>query len=379
MKTGYFNIQNGCAGDMLAACLIGVSDYKYLEKELKKIVLPNIYELKFISVRRELPSSHHHFESNQFIISLKNKEKPNSYLEIKKIIETSGLKKSIKTRILKIFNIIAQAESKIHKEPLDKIHFHQVGQTDAIIEITSVVILLEFLGIEKVYASPVGISQPAPATMEISKGLPVIFKDVPFEITTPTGISIIKGIVDEFKDTPPIKTIDTSYGTGTNEKIPSDMVVFSYGESFQYTSENIGIIETSIDDTNPIIFEHVIEKLYEQQALEVSIFPGITKKSRPVFNLKILCFPDKKDRLMEIIFKETSSIGIRYREEIRYPLKREIKFIKTIFGEIPVKLSYLNGNIVNISPEYESCKKIAIEQNVPLKKVFSESIKKSDF
>ncbi|MCL5408875.1 MAG: LarC family nickel insertion protein [Candidatus Omnitrophica bacterium] len=378
MTAGYFNVQNGCAGDMLAASIAGICGCKFLEKELKKISLSNIYEIKLIPVKRELPSSHS-FSANQFIVSLKNREKPNSYTEIKKIFETSNFKKSVKSKILEIFSIIAKAESKIHKEPLDKIHFHQVGQTDALVEIASVVILLDFLKIEKIYSSPVGLAKPAPATIEISKGLPVNFKNGPFEITTPTGMAIIKGIVDEFSDTPPMKIIDSSYGTGTNEKIQPNTVLFSYGECNEEIRENLGIIETSIDDMNPVIFEHLMEKLYKQGALEVSFFTGMTKKSRPMFNLRILCFPDKKDSLMEIVFKETSSIGIRYRKEERYPLKREEKIIKTAIGEIPIKVGYFNEKIVNISPEYEVCKKIAAEQNMPLKKVLSEIMKKFNF
>lgn len=368
-RIGYFEVFNGCAGDMLCAGLVDAGlDITLLKKELKKIPLSN-YSIKIQNVKREL--YHHHFmPATKFLVVLKKEEKFRKYGEIKELIKKSNLSESTKKKILKIFDIIAKAEAKVHREKIENVHFHQVGQTDAIIEVASVVIGLELLGIKKVYSSSVGISKPAPATLQIMKNIPVLIKNSPYEITTPTGISILKGLC-EFKSMDEEILIEGSgYGAGEREKPSPNVLKFIYGKEKE--EEYIYVVETNIDDMNPLLFENLYEKLFENGAVDVSVFTGIGKKNRPVFFLKVLVKENSLEKIKEIIFLETTTIGIRYRKEKRDILERKTEFVKTKWGKVRIKLSFSGNKIYNVSPEYDDCKKIAREHKVPLKKVMLE-------
>ncbi len=369
MRVGYFDVINGCAGDMLVGSLIDVGlEVGLLKKELEKLPLKN-YNLEIKKVKRETHFGHK-IEGTQFIVKPIGKcEDEISYKKILQIIKKSSFSSEIKERIIKIFEILAEAESVVHKEPKEKIHFHQIGQIDAIVEITSVVVGIELLKIEKVFSSPVGVSNLAPATAEILKGVPVILKDTPFEISTPTGASILKGIAEFSSGYCDFYMEKIGYGAGTRKYPSPNMVKFLIGD-IKTEDKGIIIIETNIDDMNPVLFGNLIDKILKTGALDISIFQGIGKKNRPVFKIEIIVPEYKFREISEILFKESTTIGFRYRRENRIILDREIKEIDTEFGKIRVKVSYLNGKIVNISPEYEDCKKISDKKNIPLKEVY---------
>jgi len=372
---GYFDVRNGCAGDMIAGALAGCVNIREIKKILNDIDLPSPYSIEIRQVKKDA-DYFHDIEANQFIVKVKGREKARSYKEIVSIFEKSRLACHIKEKILNIFYILAVAEGTIHKKPLEKLHFHAVGQTDALVEIAFSVIALDLLGIKKVFASPVGISCAAPATMEIARGIPVKICNIPFEITTPTGISIIKGITDSYDNTPLFFIKQYCYGTGTIVMADfPNLLQFSYGSDMQYGTEKIGILETSIDDMNPVIFDHLMDVLYAAGVLEVSFFTGITKKSRPIFLIRILCRPHQRGEISGIIFRETTTLGIRYREEERIALKRKLQKIKTEYGDVDIKIGYLSGQPVNVMPEYEQCKTIAMKKKIPLKKVIEEILK----
>ncbi|HOV21716.1 MAG TPA: nickel pincer cofactor biosynthesis protein LarC [bacterium] len=370
-KTGYFEVFNGCAGDMIVGCLIdaGVNP-SILKNELQKIPISN-YTIKIKKVKRKTNSSHF-ISATQFIVILKEKENQRKYTEIVNLIEKSSLSDDIKRKTLKIFNILAISESKVHKEKIDNVHFHQIGQTDAIIEIASAVIGLKLLNIESVYSSSIGISMPSPATLEILKGLPVLIKHIPYEISTPTGVSILKGLCKFHEIDEKISIEGYGYGTGTSETLPSDIMKFIYGKEIDKKKEEIYIIETNIDDMNPVIFEYLYEKLFQAGATDVSVFTGIGKKNRPVFNLQIMVNEENFEKVKEIIFSETTTIGFRYQKEDRIILQRKIKEIKTKWGSVKIKISFYGGKIYNISPEYDDCKKISKKFKIPLKNVITE-------
>ncbi|MCM8803144.1 MAG: LarC family nickel insertion protein, partial [Candidatus Omnitrophica bacterium] len=240
---------------------------------------------------------------------------------------------------------------------------------DAIIEIVSVIIGIEILRIEEVFSSPIGFSNIAPATIEILKGVPTIPKNIPFEITTPTGAAIIKGIANFSPINSDFYINRFGYGAGTRESPPPNMVKFIIGEA-KDEKDSVVIIETNIDDMNPVLIGHLIEKLYNNGALDVSIFHGIGKKNRPVFKVEIILPENKFKKISEILFEESTTIGFRYRKENRIVLEREVKTIKTTIGNVRVKKSYINGKVINISPEYDDCKKISEQKRIPLKKVY---------
>ncbi|MCM8805966.1 MAG: nickel pincer cofactor biosynthesis protein LarC [Candidatus Omnitrophica bacterium] len=373
---GYFDVRNGCAGDMIAGSLASCVDIGEIKKQLKLIDFPTKYDIEIKQVIRHT-GKFHGIKANQFIVKLEEKENDRKYREIVSIFKNSRLNEPAKEKILKVFETLAKAESKVHNECLDKLHFHAVGQTDALVEVAFSILALEQLGINEVFASPVGVSNIAPATMEMISGIPAVFRDIPFEITTPTGIAIIVSLVKSYGDSPPVITTGYGYGTGTIQTEFPNTVLFAYGEPSYQKYEKVGIIETSVDDTNPVIFEYLIETLYQAGALEVCFFNAITKKSRPLFCIRVLCKPEQKEILSKIIFQQTTTLGIRYREEERLILERKIEKVKTKYGEISIKIGYLSGKPVNIMPEYEDCKKIAAEKNVPVKKIINEALRRA--
>lgn len=371
---GFFDIKNGCAGDMICAALAGCVDIKEIEKQLSKIKFPSRYKIEVVQTTRPSGSSHG-IKANRFYVHITGKEHERSYLEIVSIFKNSKLPEESKQKILQVFKLLAEAESKVHRENLKDLHFHAVGQTDALVEVSFSVLAIQYLGIKRLFSSPVGISNPAPATMEMIKGIPVIVRNIPFEITTPTGIAIIKTLTQSCDDIPVFIPEGYSYGTGTMNTREPNTIQFIFGKESVDTNDTVSVIETSIDDMNPVIFEYLIEKLYKAGSLEVCFFTGITKKSRPVYWLRVLCRPSEKNSIFKIIFKETTTLGIRYREEARVKLERLEKNVKTKYGDIRIKAGYYANQVVNIMPEYEDCKRVALEKNVPLKKVIEEAIK----
>ncbi len=369
MKIGYFDVLNGCSGDMLVAALIDAGlSVRILKEELEKLPLKN-FKIEVKKVKRRTDFGHS-IEGTKFIVKPYGKWNDKTpYKKILDIIEKSRFSQEIKEKIIRVFEIIAKAESEVHRVKKEIIHFHQVGQVDAIVEITAVVIGLQLLEVEKVYSSSIGISNISPATINILKEIPVIIKKCPFEITTPTGASILKGIADFsplYKD---FYIENVGYGAGSRDEPSPNMVKFLIGK-IKTEIEDIYIIETNIDDMNPVFFGNLFEKLYKTGAFDVSLFQGIGKKSRPVFKLEIILPEGKLKEICEVLFRESTTIGLRYRKEKRIVLDREIKEFNTSLGKIRLKVSSMNGEKINISPEYEDCKKISEEKGIPLKKVY---------
>jgi len=376
MKIGYFEVFDGCAGDMLVASLLDAGlSLNLLKEKLSGLPFKN-YKIDIIKTKRKTLFNHS-IESTIFkVIPFTKEEKPISYKKIINLIDKSEFSNETKNKIKKIFKILAVGESNVHKEPIEKVHFHQIGQIDAIVEIVSVVVGLELLKIEKVYASKIGLSNPAPATIEIAKNLPVVFKGLPYEITTPTGISIIKGLCESYGYFPEMFIDKIGYGAGTREEPSPNLLKFFIG-SISKEYEKIVVIETSLDDFNPVFFDNLMEKLFKKGVVDVNIFPGQGKKNRPIFNLKVLVPEIKLKDAIKIIFEETTTLGVRFRVENRILAYREFKNLKTEWGEIPVKIGFFNGENINISPEYDICKKIAKKYNIPLKKLYTEIYKKT--
>lgn len=368
-RVGFFDVLNGCAGDMLAGSLIDAGlDIEILQEELRKLPLEN-YKIKIEKVKRKTDFGHS-IEGTKFIVeSIGKWNEKTSYKEILDIIEKSSFSLKTKEKIIKIFDILAEGEVSIHKEKKEKLHFHRVGQIDAIIEIVSVIVGLELLEIEKIFSSAVGVSNLAPATIDILKDVPLVFRDSPFEITTPTGASILKGIADFSYFYSNFYLDRVGYGAGTRDQPSPNMVKFLIGR-LEKKGEEIIVVETNIDDMNPVLFSNLFEKLFEAGALDVSLFQGIGKKGRPMFKLEIILPDFKLKEISEILFKESTTIGLRFRKEKRVVLERDVKEIDTSLGKIRLKISYINGKEMNISPEYEDCKKISKEKNIPLKRVY---------
>ena len=369
--TGYFDILNGCAGDMLAGSIIDAGlPLEELRKELRKIPVAS-YRVEAEKVLKKTTYGHS-LEATQFrVIPGKKWDDSTSYAKITGLIDASTLSVSNKNNIKKVFDVLARAESSVHRESIEDVHFHQVGQVDAIVEVASTVIGLDMLGAGKVYCSSPGVAKPAPATLEMLKGLPVIMKSVDAEIITPTGTALIRGLCSVSENLPGLSIDRVGYGAGEMD-LPYANVVKFFLCSSACKEDSIILLQTNIDDMSPLLFENLFEKLFASGALDVSVYQGIGKKNRPVFNLQVMLPENLLKEISEVIFRETTTLGVRYRKESREVLKREEGKINTKWGEVRVKKGYMGDKQVNVSPEYSDCKKIADKYGVPLKMVFSE-------
>ena len=311
---------------------------------------------------------------------------------IEKIINGSRLSESVKRRAMAIFTRLAEAEAKIHGIDVQKVHFHEVGALDAIIDVVGACIGFEMLGIEKFVCSKIhvgsGFAQmahgkfpiPPPAVAELLKNAPVYSTEIEGELITPTGAAIIAGVCEDFGQIPEMKIERTAYGAGTREyKGFPNALRLILGESRRQSAtsnqpktENLILLETNIDDLSPQILGFVMERAFESGAADCWFTPIQMKKNRPATMLSILCEKDKKEVLTEMLFRETSTIGLRVRETERICLPRRIEKIKTKFGVIDVKIAALDGKIVNAKAEFDQLKAIAERENLPLREVEAE-------
>ena len=311
--------------------------------------------------------------------------------DITEIINKSTLSLNVKEKALKIFNVLAAAEAKVHGKPIDEVHFHEVGAIDTIIDIVGSVLALDYLGIEKVFISRIqtgcGFVQcahglmpiPAPATAEILKNIPHYHGSIEKELVTPTGAALMAVLAEPVADLPNnFAGISIGYGAGTWDLSIPNVVRINLGEIKAENYDSLLIAECNLDDMSGELFPFVIERLLSAGALDVWITSIIMKKGRPAHKLSVLSSAENLEQLALIVFRETSSLGLRY-----YPVKRKIasrRFIETELadGSVAVKIATYNEELVNIAPEYEDCRKIADKTGKALKNVMQEAIKKAE-
>lgn len=306
--------------------------------------------------------------------------------DIEQIIAASALSDRVKELSMKIFLQVALAEAKVHGKPLEEVHFHEVGAIDSIVDIVGAAICLDYLQVDKVLASPVQVGGgfvrcahglipvPAPATVEILKGIPVKSGLVPFETTTPTGAAILAAVVDEFTDKTDFTMDAVGYGLGTRElEIPNVLRVY-LGRTEEKREPSPGpiLLETNIDDMNPELYGYVEEQLFARGASDVFKTPIIMKKGRPAVKLSVLVSPKREKEVLEVIFKETTSLGVRKFPVDKVMLERAFVKHSTRYGEVTIKNSYYEGKLVKYKPEYEDCKRLAEENGVPISKIYRE-------
>jgi uncharacterized protein (TIGR00299 family) protein len=389
MKIAYFDCFSGISGDMTVGALLDAGlKLETLEKELKKLGLTG-YQLEAKKVVKKGISA------TQFKVKIKEEGVERRFRDILTILEKSKLDEEIKKETEKIFFNIAQAESKIHRKDIDKIHFHEIGGLDSIIDITSAVIGIKTLGIEEIHSStlPVGggfvkcahgvIPVPAPATLELLKNIPTYSGGVESEMITPTGAGIIGTLAKSFGERPLMKIERTGYGAGEKEFTIPNLLRVSIGEKILrdenlkdgYVSDEAVLIETNIDDMNPEFYDYIMEQLFFQGALDVFLTPIQMKKNRPAHMLSIIVYEQNLKEILEVLFSEATTLGVRIREVKRLRLAQQNFIAETKYGKIKVKVGIFKGKIKNIAPEYEDCKKIAQQHHVPLKEVYEEAKK----
>jgi len=389
MKIAYFDCFSGISGDMTVSALLDAGlKIETLEKELKKLSLSG-YRLEVNKVIKKGISA------TQFKVEIKEEGVERRFKDILDIFEKSKLDEEIKEEAKKIFLDIAQAESKIHQKDIDKIHFHEVGGLDCIIDITSTVIGIKKLGIKEVYSSalPLGkgfvecahgvIPVPAPATLELLKDIPTYSGEIESEMVTPTGAAIISTLAKGFGGRPLMRIEKTGYGAGEREFPIPNLLRVSIGEKILkdeklkdgYVSDDAILVETNIDDMNPEYYDYIMDRLFSQGALDVFLTPIQMKKNRPAHMLSIIVYEQNLKEILEVLFSESTTLGVRIREIKRLKLAQRIFIAETRYGKIKVKVGIVKGIIKNVAPEYEDCKKIAKQYKIPLKEVYEEAKK----
>ncbi len=383
MKLLYLDCFAGISGDMFLGALIdlGVSE-DTLRAELAKLKLPGYT----ISTRRVVKQN---ISATKFDCIEAHSIRPTQhrgYTEIAGMIEGSELPVSVKRKAVSVFKRIGEAEAKIHGVPLEKIHFHEVGAVDSIVDIVGACIALGILGVDEVQASPPRLGSgfvetahgkfpvPAPATLELLKGLPVQSSNEPVELVTPTGAALLAEFCSRFGAMPAMSIEKIGYGAGTRdlEKTPNVLRAV-VGEIRSETGDTIAVIETNIDDMNPQLFGDVMERLLAAGALDVFMTPVQMKKNRPGTLLTVLCERNDVDRMVELLLTHTTTFGVRVHEAHRRKLARKIVKVPTRYGEIECKIGMLRDQVVSRAPEYESCKRAAAQHGVAVKDVYNEA------
>ena len=393
MRLAYFDCFSGISGDMILGAMLdaGLSLNK-LKRELSKLKLKG-YRLKEEKVKRA------GIRATKVDVLIKQGSRVKGqgtegkrWKDVDRIIKASSLSSEIKEKGLKIMRRLFEAEGKVHGESPEKVHLHELGAIDCIIDVFGAIIGLNLLNIKKVYSSPLNLGSgfvtaehgdlpvPAPATAEILKDIPAYSTGIPYELTTPTGAAIITAISDGFIPMPPLKIERIGYGAGSKDikGQPNVLRLFIGEDSMDYDKDEVVVIETNIDDMNPQVYEHLIERLLEDGALDAYVTPIMMKKNRPGHLLTVLAERKKIDVLIDIIFRETTTFGVRFYSVSRNKLSKEIKKVNTRYGNIKVKIGYRGDSIFTITPEYEDCKAIAIDKGLPLKTVIDEAKRKAD-
>jgi len=311
--------------------------------------------------------------------------------EIREIISKAAISDTAKKTAIAIFEALGTAEAKIHATSIEKVHFHEVGAVDAMVDIVCAAVGAEALGVDEVVCSPLNVGGgsvkcahgtfpvPAPATVALLTNAPVYSSGVQAELVTPTGAAIVKTLVKRFAAFPEMKIEKSGYGAGSRE-FPGhpNVVRLTIGEvastlAAKTASETVTVLEANLDDLNPQVFGYVMDRLLEEGALDVFGMPVQMKKNRPGTLLTVLCRPEDASKLTQLIFTETTTLGVRRRDEVRQTLARRWENVRTQWGEVRIKIASMNGTVTNYAPEYEDCRRIATEHHVPLKTVMQEA------
>jgi uncharacterized protein (TIGR00299 family) protein len=446
MKTLYLDIFSGISGDMFIGALIDLgADDRKLERELKKLPLggyhlhvarqqkSSIAGVKFDVHLEEVRSAkcevrghgheHHHEHKphhvSRFTFHEPHHHRNRTFEEIKKLIGRSKLSAWVKKKSVAVFQRIAEAEGKIHGLPPEKVHFHEVGAVDSIVDIVGACIALELLDKPRVLAAPVvegtgwvdcahgRFPVPAPATLAIlgARGVGVTQCDEPHELVTPTGAALLAEFVENFGPMQNLVVEKIGFGLGTrdNQTRPNVLrAMLGKGDKWQVTSgmkrgsdavschlspvtchmshldwetDRVAVLETNLDDVSGEILGHFVETALAAGALDVFYTPIQMKKNRPGVLLTVLCAETDADRFSEMILRETSAFGVRRTLVERRKLRREFSKVKTPYGEVTLKIGRLNGKVIQAAPEFESCKKLAIRAKIPLKRIYEATLK----
>ena len=383
MRTLYFDCFAGASGNMILGALLGLGlDRGELERRLAGLRIES-FKLKAETVDRSGISSFH------VDVIVPEVESHRHLHHIEKIISEAELSDGVKATAIKIFTLLAEAEARVHGTDIKKVHFHEVGALDAIIDIVGACIGFEMLGVEQFAASKLHVGSgfvsmahgkfpvPPPAVAELLKGKPIYSTEIEGELITPTGAAIIAAVCASFGTIPEMSVEATGYGAGTREyKDFPNVLRLMVGEAAEFGKrpakdhDDLVLMETNIDDSTPQAIGFVMERAFALGALDCWFTPVQMKKNRPGVIVSVLASPETKDELLEMLFSETTTIGIRTSPVARISLQRRIEMVNTQFGECRVKIAIRDGRVINAMPEYEDVRRLALEKDVPFRIVW---------
>jgi len=378
-KIAYFDCFAGISGDMILGAMVqlGVPG-DFIEENMRNLPL-EAFHLEISTAERMK------IHGRQVRVVVEEQDRPSrNYKAIRTLIEESHLTETVKDLSLRIFTRLAEVEAAIHNCPKDDVHFHELGGVDAIVDVVGAALGVEWLGIGKTAASeiPVGkgfvtsdhgsLPVPAPATVALLQGCPVYGTDVSHELVTPTGAAIITSLADQFGPMPRMRIRQVGYGVGARElkEIPNLLRIIVGEPEALLGRDGVVVVETNIDDMNPEIFGFVMERLFEDGALDVIWIPVFMKKNRPGTAIQVICNDMDREVVIRRLLSETTATGVRYYNAHRFKLPRKHTMAATSYGEVRVKEILSPDGSISVVPEYEDCRKIALEKGVPLKVVY---------
>jgi len=384
MRQAYLDCSSGISGDMFLAVLIDAGvPVDRLFTELKKLPL-GFYEFKRTrAVRGGLVGTRVEIRAPG--------EQPHRTLpDIQNLLEMASLPAQAASQALKVFSRLAEVEGRLHNLPPGEVHFHEVGAVDAFVDIVGACVGLELLEISDLVCSPLNVGGgrveaahgtlpvPAPATAELLKDLPIYSSGVEGELVTPTGAALVSTLASGFGPLPPMKVNRIGYGAGERDfpglsnlarLFVGERVEAVEGRSGAPGDELVSVIEANVDDMSPQLYGHFLEQALAAGALDVTCTATQMKKNRPGLTISILCEPERGETLSQLLFAETTTIGVRIHETRRKVLERELVTVETPYGAITVKVARREGKVVNVAPEFDACQRLAAEKSVPLKQV----------
>jgi uncharacterized protein (TIGR00299 family) protein len=378
LKIAYFDCFSGVSGDMILGSLVDAGlELGALESELSKLPVRGFRLQAEKTTRRGISGT-------KFTVDVQEHHVERHLQDINDIVDRSTLSDDIKSSGKRIFGELAGIEARIHNKSAAEVHFHEISALDSIIDVVGSLVGLKKLGVEAVYASRIHVGTgfvecrhgtlpvPAPATLELLKGIPVYSKGVDAELATPTGVAILKNVAKGFGAMPGMTIGRIGYGAGSRELEIPNLLRVCIGETCEdkYASDEALLVETNIDDMNPEFFSYISEQLLAQGALDVFMTPIYMKKNRPATLLSILTVRDKLDGLLSTVFSETTTLGVRIHSVDRKKLERETVLVKTHLGDVRVKVGRIGEEVKTVAPEYDDCREIAARLGIPLKEVY---------
>jgi len=382
MKTAYLDAFSGLSGDMLVGALLDVgADFAELERALATLGVGG-YQ---VSTRRRVLSG---ISALKFDVEVRETQPERHFGEIRAMIERSALAPRTRERAIAVFEVLADAEARIHQTTPERVHFHEVGAVDSIIDVVGTVWALDALEVGRVLVSPLPggsgfvrsehgvIPVPAPATAELLRGFPLRIGDGAAEMVTPTGAAVLRMLAEPAR-LPLVMDVErVGYGAGTRtlEDRPNLLRVMLGQENAAYQTDELVEVGANIDDLNPQVYDHVMERLFAAGARDVTITPTIMKKGRPAVTLAVLVEAAHRDAVARVLFIETSTIGLRFHRVARLKLAREMREVETRFGTIRIKVSrQASDGALNLAPEYDDCRRAALAHKVALRVVMDEA------